>query len=136
MKKLILAISIFGVMTSCGSNKHHSSSRNGNSGMAKTPTISPSKPEASRIPFKANEQTDPRLARFDSLLNDQEPRPHQRVNYYGASGAGTGGSYASNYYASRRYKKPAPKTQTASPVVDSTLTSQAGTPADSTTLNW
>ena len=136
MKHFIIAISIFGVMTSCTSNKNHTSSKRYNDiGTAKTPTISPSKPEASRIPFKPTEQQDPNLARLDSILGNMEPAPQQRINYYGASGAGTGGSYASNYYASRRYKKPTPKTETAS-VVDTTLTSQVNTISENGNTNW
>ena len=122
-------------MTSCSSSKQHSSNKYDNSGVAKTPSISPSRPEASRIPFKAVEQQDQRLARFDSILSTPESTPQQRINYYGSLGAGTGGSYASSYYASRRYKKPTTKTETAL-VVDSTLSSKVSTPGDNTSLNW
>jgi hypothetical protein len=143
MKKLFLAFTVAGLLAACDSNKKSSSA--GNYTSAPKPKPAANNNSVSRInePEPAAPKT-----HMDSLLmhsaNEEPSSSYNRNSTYhnGASGVGTGSSYAGYAYAKLRYKKKPKYTKNAVPpmekeISDNTLISDtAGTARqDSNSVN-
>src|SRR6185437_17108096 len=119
MKRIVIALLIASFFTGCHSGKKksskhfskrsHYSARVQNSGSESSASSS----NVSRInSAEADEtQTSQPITRLDSLLGNTGGGYHNtdRTNFQGASGAGTGSSFASGAYAAAKKKKPKKK---------------------------
>jgi hypothetical protein len=125
MKKLFFALTIAGLMTACDSNKK--SSGTGSYTSAPIPKPSVNTNNVSRV----NESSEPAAAapktHMDSLLmhsaGEERTSSYNRNSTYhnGASGVGTGSSYASHAYAKLRYKKKPKYTKNATAPIENEL---------------
>jgi hypothetical protein len=120
MKKLFLAFTVAGLLAACDSNKKSSSA--GNYTSAPKPKPVANNNNVSRI----NEPAEPTAPKthLDSLLlhsaSEEQSSSYNRNSTYhnGASGVGTGSSYAGYAYAKLKYKKKPKYTKNAVPPME------------------
>ncbi|MFL5731020.1 MAG: hypothetical protein ACJ75J_16150 [Cytophagaceae bacterium] len=128
MKKLFLTLTVAGLLAACNSNKKSSGTANYTS----TPvakTNSTSKNTANTVsPVNEPEKATTPMTHLDSLLmhskTEESRSSYNSGNTYhnGASGVGTGSSYAGHAYAKLRYKKKPKYTKNAVPPMEQELT--------------
>jgi hypothetical protein len=129
MKKLFLVFSIAGLIAACDSNKR--SSNGGNYTSAPTPKSSVDNGANANSVNPVNqpaERTAPKT-HLDSMLMHSAEAEKQSSSYNrnstyhnGASGVGTGSSYAGHAYAKLRYKKKPKPVRKTEPSMEEELT--------------
>ncbi|MFL5731018.1 MAG: hypothetical protein ACJ75J_16140 [Cytophagaceae bacterium] len=136
MKKLFLTLTVAGLLAACNSNKKSSGAANYTSSPA--PKVSSTKNTVN--PASEPEKAAAPMTHLDSLLMHSAAE-ESRTSYNsgstyhnGASGVGTGSSYAGHAYAKLRYKKKPKYTKNAVPPMEQELTDNVLTGDSSNTV--
>jgi hypothetical protein len=105
MKKLFLVFTAIGFLAACNSNKKSASTMAGSEETLNTSNTN----NVSQVNEKNVTGPGGSKSHLDSLMNhsgaSSERYNHREGNFKGATGPGTGGSYAGAGYAQARYKK-------------------------------
>ncbi|HXA01746.1 MAG TPA: hypothetical protein VNW99_07150 [Cytophagaceae bacterium] len=144
MKKLFLAFTITGLITACDSNKK--SSNAGSYTSAPTPKTISNSNNVSRVNEPAEivaPKTHAPKTHLDSMLMNSNSGAEKQSSSYnsnstyhnGASGVGTGSSYAGHAYAKLRYKKKPKYTKSAVPPMEEEISDNVKVTDSTGTVN-